>query len=202
MCWTPVTAAARTHALPEVEQAALSRQIALTIDPVRTLELRYQLVELLRQHNPAAAATEVDAIHREHAKVLGVVRATVDYDWAHERKPQAVTVLLDSANAAYPELKQQFQLEAARKLTELGEYPRAKQILEPLLSQKPLDAGIEAALADNYARSGDQAGLEAFYRAELAVSEGRGDGARRKDCAACPVAARHHLRGQFAGQLG
>jgi len=163
-----ITAAARTHALPEVEQAALARQIALTTDPVRTLELRYQLVELLGQHNSAAAATEVEAIYREHAKVLGVVRATVDYDWAHERKPQAVSVLLDSANAAYPELKQQFQLEAARKLTELGEYPRAKQILEPLLSQKPLDAAIEAALADNYARSGDQAGLEAFYRADLA----------------------------------
>jgi tetratricopeptide (TPR) repeat protein len=160
-----VTAAARAHTLPEVEQAALSRQIALTSDPVRSLELRYQLVELLQQQN---AAAEIDAIYREHAKVLGVVRATVDFDWAHERKPQAVSVLLDSANAAYPELKQQFQLEAARKLTELGEYPRAKQILEPLLSQKPLDAAIEAALADNYARAGDQAGLEAFYRAELA----------------------------------
>ena len=56
-----------------------------------------------------------------------MVRATVDFDWAHERKPQAVTVLLDSADAAYPELKQKFQLEAARKLTELGEYPRAKK---------------------------------------------------------------------------
>jgi len=163
-----VTAAARTHTLPEVEQAALSRQIALTSDPVRNMELRYQLVELLQQQNAAAATAEIDAIYREHGKVLGVVRATVDYDWAHERKPQAVSVLLDSANAAYPELKQQFQLEAARKLTELGEYPRAKQILEPLLNQKPLDATIEAALADNYARSGDQAGLEAFYRAELA----------------------------------
>jgi predicted Zn-dependent protease len=133
------------------------------------LELRYQLVDLLQQHNPAAAAAEVEAIYHEHGKVLGVVRATVDYDWAHERKPQAVTALLDSADAAYPDLKQQFQLEAARKLTELGEYPRARKLLEPLLSQKPLDATIEAALADNYARSGDQAGLASFYRAQLAV---------------------------------
>jgi tetratricopeptide (TPR) repeat protein len=164
-----VTAAARAHALPEVEQLALRRQIALTTDPVRNLELRYQLVDLLQQRNPAAAASEVESIYREHAKVLGVVRATVDYNWAHERKPQAVAVLLESADAAYPELKLQFQLEAARKLTELGEYPRAKKLLEPLLSQKPLDATIEAALADNYARSGDQAGLASFYRAELAV---------------------------------
>ncbi len=164
-----VTNAARAHALPELEQAALRRQIALTTDPVRTLELRYQLVDLLQQHNPAAATAEEDAIYREHGKILGVVRATVDYDWAHERKPQAVTVLLDSADAAYPDLKQQFQLEAARKLTELGEYPRAKKLLEPLLSQKPLDAAIEAELADNYAHSGDQAGLASFYRAQLAV---------------------------------
>ena len=164
-----ITDAARSHALPEVEQLALARQIALTEDPGRSLELIYQLVNLLDQHNPAAGAAEVDAIYREHGKVLGVVRATVDYDWAHDRKPLAVTVLLDSAEASYPELKQKFQLEAARKLTELGEYPRAKKLLETLLTQKPLNAEIEAALADNFARSGDNAGLASFYRAELAA---------------------------------
>jgi predicted TPR repeat methyltransferase len=164
-----VTAAARAHSLPEVEQMALRRQIALTTDPPRAIELRYQLVSLLQQHNQTAAAVEVDAIYREHSKVLGVVRSTVDFDWSNERKPQAVTALLDAADAAYPELKQKFQLEAARKLTELGEYPRAKKLLEPLHSQKPLDAAVEAALGDNYAHSGDQAGLESFYSAQLAV---------------------------------
>jgi tetratricopeptide (TPR) repeat protein len=162
-----LAAAARAHGLAEVEQSVLSRQIALTADPVHNLELHYQLVDLLQQHNPAGAVAEVDAVYREHAKILGVVRATVDFDWEHGRKAQAVGVLLDSAEAAYPELKQQFQLEAARKLTALGEYPRAKGILDSLLSQKPLDAAVEAALADNYAHSGDQAGLEAFYRTEL-----------------------------------
>ena len=164
-----VSDAARAHALPEVEQLSLGRQIALTADPVHSLELRYQLVSLLDQHNPAAAAAEVESIYRQHGKMLGVVRATVDFDWSHERKTEAVTVLLDSAEIAYPELKQQFQLEAGRKLTELGDYPRSRKLLEPLLSQKPLDAAIEAALADNYARSGDQAGLASFYRAELAA---------------------------------
>ena len=164
-----VSEASRAHALPEVEQLALSRQIALTADPVHSLELRYQLVTLLDQHNPGAAAAEVESIYRQQGKMLGVVRSTVDFDWSHERKAQAVTVLLDSAEIAYPDLKQQFQLEAGRKLTELGDYPRSKKFLEPLLTQKPLDAAIEAALADNYARSGDQAGLAAFYRAELAA---------------------------------
>jgi tetratricopeptide (TPR) repeat protein len=163
-----LTEAARGHNLPEVEQQALGRQIALTVDPVHNLELRYQLVGLLQHHNPAEAATEVESIYRQHDRVLGVVRATVDFDWEHERKRQAVTVLLDSAEAAYPELKQKLQLEAARKLTELGEYAHSKQVLELVLSQKPLNAEIEAALADNFARSGDQAGLASFYRAELA----------------------------------
>ena len=175
-----LTQTARTHSLPEVEQLALGRQIALTSDPVHVLELRYQLVDLLQQHNPAAAATEVDAIYREHSKILGVVRSTVDYDWNHERKPQAVTVLLSSADVAYLDLKQQFQLEAARKLTDLGDFPRSKSLLEPLLAAKPLDAGVEAALADNYSRSGDQAGLESFFKAELASMKNSSLGAAEK----------------------
>jgi len=162
-------AAARAHGLAEVEQTVLNRQIALTADPVHNLELQYQLVDLLHQHNPAGAAAEVDAVYREHGKILGVVRATVDFDWAHQRKAQAVSVLLDSAEVAYPDLKQQFQLEAARKLTALGEFSRSKGLLDSLLSQKPIDAAVEAAMADDYAHSGDQAGLEAFYRTELAA---------------------------------
>jgi Flp pilus assembly protein TadD len=161
--------AARAHGLAEVEQTVLNRQIALTADPVHNLELRYQLVDLLEQHNPAGAATEVDTVYREHGKILGVVRATVDFDWGHERKAQAVSVLLDSAEVAYPDLKQQFQLEAARKLTALGEFSRSKRLLDSLLSRKPLDAAVEAAMADNCAHSGDQAGLEDFYRTELAA---------------------------------
>jgi len=114
----------------------------------------------------------VESIYREHSKILGVVRTIVDFDWEHGRKAQAASVLLDAADAAYPDLKQQFQLEAARKLTELAEYPRAKQILETLLALKPLDAAIETALADNYAHSGDQAGLAAFYKNELVAVRG------------------------------
>ena len=162
-----LAAAARNHSMLEVEQQALTRQIALTTDPVRNLELHYQLVNLEERQDPAAAAAEIESVYREHGKVLGVVRATVDFDWNHQQKPRAVVVLLESAEAAYPELKWQLQLEAARKLTELGEYPRSKKLLESLLSQKPLDAATETALAANYARSGDQAGLAGFYKAEL-----------------------------------
>ena len=162
-----VTNAARTHALPDVEEAALRRQVALTADPVRNLQLRYQLVDFLQQRNAPAAAQEIDAIYHEHGKILGVVRSTVDYDWNHDRKPQAVTVLLDSAQLAYPGLKSSFQLEAARKLTDLGDFTKSRTLLSSLLGEKPLDASYEAAMADNLARSNDSAGLEAFYRSQL-----------------------------------
>lgn len=162
-----VAAAARSHTLPGVEEAALRRQIALTADPVENLQLRYRLVDLLEARGGPAAAQEIDAIDREHGKILGVVRATVDFDWNHDRRPQAVTVLEEAARVAYPELRSRFQLEAARKLTLLTEYARARAILEGLLSEKPLDAGYEDAMADNLARAGDAAGLASFYRAQL-----------------------------------
>ncbi len=164
-----VTQAARSDSLSDVEEAALKRQVALTTDPVRNLQLRYQLVDFYQRHDPQVAAAEVNAIDRDHSTILGVVRSTVDFDWAHDRKQQAVTVLLDAAQVAYPELKSAFQLEAARKLTDLGEYQRSRSILEALLTEKRLDSGSEAAMADNYARAGDQAGLEAFYKARLAI---------------------------------
>jgi predicted Zn-dependent protease len=162
-----VANAARSHSLPEVEEAALRRQVALTTDPVRNLQLRYQLVDFLQQRSAAAAAQEIDAIDREQPKILGVVRSTVDYDWDHDRKPQAITVLLDAAQASYPELKSRFQLEAARKLIETGEFARSRVLLTSLLGEKPLDAGYESAMADNLARSNDTAGLETFYRSQL-----------------------------------
>jgi tetratricopeptide (TPR) repeat protein len=167
-----VSAAAQNDALSNVQEAALRRQIALTTDPVHNLQLRYQLVDFYQSHNnAAAAAAEVDSIYREHGRILGVVRSTVDYDWAHDRKTQAVDVLLDAAQASYPELKGQFQLEAARKLTDLGQFARSRTLLEALLAGSPLDAGAEAAMADNYARANDQAGLAAFYQARLEIVE-------------------------------
>lgn len=162
-----ISSAAQGQNLDEVEQSARRREIALTADPVRNLQLRYQLVDLLQRHDAAAGAQEVDAIYRDHGKILGVVRSTVDYDWDHDRKQQAVAVLLGSAQLAYPDLKSRFQLEAARKLTDLGDYPHSRAILAALLKEKPLDAEYEAAMADNLARSNDQAGLESFYAAQL-----------------------------------
>jgi tetratricopeptide (TPR) repeat protein len=164
-----LAATARERGLNEVEEAALRRQIALTEEPVHKLELRYQLVDLLARREGGAAAAEVDAIYREHPRILGVVRSTVDYDWDHERRVQAVQVLEEAAASAYPDLKDQFQLEAGRKLTDLGDYSRAGKLLAGLLERKPLDAGAESAQAANLARAGDSAALEEFYKTRLAL---------------------------------
>lgn len=161
--------AARTYNLPAIEEAALRRQIDLTEDPVHKIELRYQLVTLLGQRDTAAATAEVDAVYHDHSKILGVVRYTVDYDWDHQRKTQAIGVLEEASRSAYPDLRDRFQLEAGRKLTQSGDYKRAQQTLEALLDRKPMDASVETAIGENYARSGDNTGLEAFYKKRLAL---------------------------------
>ena len=164
-----LSTAAQTYNLPAIQEAALRRQIDLTEDPVHKIELRYQLVTQLGQRDPAAAAAEVDAVHHDHPRTLGVIRYTVDYDWDHQRKAQAIGVLEEAARASYPDLRDRFELESGRKLTQTGDYRRAQQTLEALLDRKPMDAAIEAALGENYARSGDNAGLEAFYKTRLAL---------------------------------
>jgi predicted Zn-dependent protease len=164
-----ISEAARSHALQDVEEAAFTRQIAITNDPVRNLQLRYQLVDLYQKGSQLAATHEIDAIYRDHPKIVGVVRSTVDYDWGHDRKPQAVAVLLESSKASYPDLKNKFQLEAARKLTDLGEYAKSRAIIESLLADNPLDSGYEAAMADNFARSNDSSGLQMFYTNQLSA---------------------------------
>ena len=160
---------AQTRGLGEVQEAAVNRQIALSSDPIRKIELQYQLVDLMSSRDAAAATQQVDAIYHEHPKVLGVVRATVDYDWDHLRRQQAVSVLLEAAQSSYPDLKDKFVLEAGRKLTDLGDYGRAGKLLSELLARNVMDAGVETALANNYAHSGDKAGLEKFYKDRLLV---------------------------------
>jgi len=166
-----IRAAAQRQSLPEAVQASLERQIALTTDPVRSLQLRYQLVDFyVSRHDAAAAAASVDAVDRDHPRILGVVRFTVDYDWNHRRRPRAVTVLLGAARTAYPALRRDFLLEAAAKLTDMGEYARSRSLLEALLAANP-EARVETALAANYGRSGDERGLMTFYQQRLRAAE-------------------------------
>jgi cellulose synthase operon protein C len=161
---------AREQSLVQVQQHSLQRQIAITTDPTRRIQLRYELVNLYDSNRRTdAAQNEVDAIYRDNPTILGVVRSTVDYDWSHNRKPQAVSVLEDAAHKAYPDLARQFDFEAARKLTELGQYAQARTLLDDLLQSSPYDGSYLTAVADTYARAGDDTGLRDFYQAKIAL---------------------------------
>lgn len=165
-----IDALARQYALPAVRERALDREAALTIDPVHRLQIRYQLAQLYEaQKDLAAAQREIEALYRENPKILGVVRATVDFYWRHDMRQQAIAVLLQAARASYPALRDQFDYEAARKATDAGQYGLARQLLGPLLAQKPYDGELLAAMADTFARAGDTAGLRDFYLAKIAA---------------------------------
>ena len=155
---------AKEKSLEAVRQHSLERQAAVSNDPIRRLELRYALVTFYEQKKDVAAAQRnVDALYQENPKIMGVVRSTVDFYWRNRLQQKAIDVLLQAANSAYPALKTQFTYEAARKMTETGQYQPARKLLLGLLENNPYNAEYLAAVADTYARSGDQAGLRDFY---------------------------------------
>ncbi|MBV9438198.1 MAG: hypothetical protein JOZ44_19215 [Acidobacteria bacterium] len=151
-----------------VQEAALEREAIVTADPVHRLEVRYALVRFHEQGKDLAAAQQnVDELYRENPKIMGVVRSTVDFYWRNKQPQKAIDTLLQAAGAAYPELRQNFQFEAARKATEAGDYRQAQSLLAGLLVDFPYNDQYLAAMAETYARSGDDQGLKQFYLAEI-----------------------------------
>ena len=161
---------AQQKSLENVRQHALEKQAALATDPVTRLQLRYALVRLYEARKDfASAQRNIEALYRDNPKILGVVRATVDFYWRVKLYPQAITVLQQAAKDAYPELGKQFTFEAARKSTEARQYAQARALLEPLLKDSPYDSQYLAAMADTYAQAGDQQGLKQFYLDKIAL---------------------------------
>ncbi len=150
--------------LENVRQQALEKEAALTADPVNRLRLRYRLVQLYEgRRDMEAAQRNVEMLYRENPKILGVVRSTVDFYWRTRMYSQAITVLLQAAKDAYPDLAKQFSFEAARKSTEAKQYQQARELLARLLKDSPYDGEYLAAMADTYAKAGDDGGLRQFY---------------------------------------
>ena len=161
---------AQQQSLEDVRQRAIEQQAKLTTDPVHRLQLRYALVQFFESKKDfAAAQTEIEALYRENPKILGVVRATVDFYWQRKMQQRAIDVLQQAAKDSYPALRDRFNYEAARKATDAGNYTLARQLLDPLLQQSPYDGELLAAMADTYARAGDNAGLRDFYVAKIAL---------------------------------
>jgi cellulose synthase operon protein C len=157
-------ATAREKSFSAVQQTVLERQAAVTSDPIRKLELRYSLVQFYEAKKDLnAAQRNLEQLYRENPKILGVVRSTVDFYWRNREKKQAIDVLLQAAQDSYPEMRKQFLFEAARKQTDAAQYAPARKILEALAVDAPYNDEYIAAIADTYARSGDDQGLKAFY---------------------------------------
>ncbi|SEG70288.1 hypothetical protein SAMN05421819_4425 [Bryocella elongata] len=157
---------AGAHDQPAVQEAALDRQASLATDPVERLQLRYSLAGVYEgQGDNANAARVVDAVYHDEPKILGVVRATVDFDWRLKRQQEAVKVLLEAAHAAQPELSQQFLAEASEKANSAGDTVQARSIAESLLAHDPYNTRDLALVAATYVN--DPAGLASFYHARL-----------------------------------
>ncbi len=155
---------AREKSLESVRQHALERQAAVSTDPIRHLELRYALVNFYEQKKDLAAAQQnVEVLYKENPKILGVVRATVDFYWRNKLQQRAIDVLAQAAKDSYPALRAQFSYEEARKMTEAGQYVPARKMLLALLADSPYNSEYLAAAAETYARAGDNAGLRDFY---------------------------------------
>jgi tetratricopeptide (TPR) repeat protein len=167
---TRVEEEGRRLVLPKVEERALLREIDLTSDPIDKLRLRLNLARYYESHfNPTAAGRLFDTLYRENATTLGVVRAVVNYHWRNKNAVRAVEVLAAAASSANAVLKPQLQFEAARKATEAGFASQARTFLQPLLAAEPYNAAYLGAMADTYAREGDDGGLRAFYGEKIAL---------------------------------
>jgi tetratricopeptide (TPR) repeat protein len=161
---------AQQKSLEDVRQRALEKQAALATDPVTRLQLRYALVRLYENRKDfASAQRNIEALYRDSPKILGVVRATVDFYWRVKLYPQAIQVLEQAAKDAYPALGKQFTFEAARKSTEARQYPQARDLLAQLLKDSPYDSQFLAAMADTYAEAGDEQALKQFYLDKIAL---------------------------------
>jgi predicted Zn-dependent protease len=161
---------AQQKSLETVRQHALERQVALTTDPVARLQLRYAVIQMYEGRKDFTSAEKnVAALYRENPKILGVVRSTVDFYWRIKNHPQTITILLQAAKDAYPDLSKQFTYEAARKSTDAKQYQQARDLLTQLLKDSPYNAEYLAAMADAYAQAGDDQGLRQFYVDKIAL---------------------------------
>lgn len=161
---------AQQKSLEAVRQHAIEKQATLTTDPVTRLELRYALIHLYEGRKDLTSAQKnIEVLYQGNPRILGVVRATVDFYWRMKMQSQAISVLLRASKDAYPSLGKQFTYEAARKSTEAKQFRQARDLLVGLLKDSPYNGEYLAAMADTYAQAGDDQGLEQFYRDQLTV---------------------------------
>ena len=161
-------AKAPTYGLEAIYEAALAREAALSTDPVEKLQFEYQLATAYETHKDLPDANKLIAsLYAANPRLLGVVRATVDYLERTHQPKSAIATLLEAAKAATPTLGRAFTLEAAAKANDSGDPAQGRALALSLLPATPYDPQVLALIAQSYARANDNAGLKAFYLAQL-----------------------------------
>ena len=164
---------AASRGFDAVVQAVQEREVAVTADPVERMRARLELMRLYESKpDLAVAGRAVEDLYRENPAILGVVRATVDFYWRNKMYAKAVDTLVRAASAANVPLRRSFTLEAADKAAESGDFARSRELATTVLNQDPLNAEAIAAMADVYARQGDDRGLRAFYEEKIQALHG------------------------------
>ncbi len=164
---------AERQGFDKVSETSLRRQIALMTDPIERMRLTLSLVRLQEGRRDIAGATAtLQGLYQGNPSSLGVVRAAVNFYWRTGNQARAVALLQEASRNASANLKLAFTLEAARKSIDTAQYAAGRQLLNGLLTSDPFNAEYIAAMADSYAKQGDDRGLTALYRDKLKAIEG------------------------------
>ena len=159
---------ATTRGMDDVRTRVIEREIAINKDPVEDMRLRLALVRFEESVNHIdAARSTMAALYRDRPTILGVVRASIDFEWRNKAQGAAVDTLVKAAAVSYPAQKTAFLFEAARKATEAKQFARARELLAGLLQEQPFSPEYLAAIADTFSVAGDDRGLRDFYTATL-----------------------------------
>ncbi len=164
--------AARRDGFDGLQERALEKQVTLSNDPVDRMQLEIQLAHFYATRNKAKAQEIIDALYQANPKILGVVRAAVNFETGEQQWDKAIGYLLDAAKNARPDLGNEFTLEAARDAMSAKQFDRARTLLAGLLKGDPYRAEYLAALGSTYVLAGDDAGYEQFVLTTIKTLHG------------------------------
>jgi tetratricopeptide (TPR) repeat protein len=150
-----------------VQESVLRREIQLESDPKEKLRLGLDLARFQEAAGDfAAAQAQIESVYQANSLISGVIRATVDYYWRHD-KPRAIRVLAASAERAHPSLKKGYLIETVHKSIEARQLTDASQAAQQLLNIDPIDGQFVALMADALSAGGRQAELQQLYTSKI-----------------------------------
>ena len=166
-CWPMSGAWLTNRTTGPFRKACLRREIQLESDPKEKLRLGLDLARFQEAAGDLAAAqAQIESVYQANPLISGVIRATVDYYWRHD-KPRAIRVLTASAERAHPSLKKDYLVETVHKSIEAKQLTDATQAAQQLLQIDPIDGQFVALMADALSAGGKQAELQQLYTTKI-----------------------------------